>query len=175
MDVREEERPCIHVSLLPGTDAALYRWVQIGAEEEGVPCRRVGASGEDPVAAAYTAAESSRFSIGVSISTDMAVLHERHMPTEKPVMALGFEGQPDAICRLVGTNAARLVIRKPFRFVGDEEAQVRRLEEARPAGQRTASMLATPAAPAAPLPVDAALVAHIAARVLLKLQERGIQ
>ena len=39
MDAREQDRPAIHVALLPGTDLALYRWVQIGAEEEGVACR----------------------------------------------------------------------------------------------------------------------------------------
>lgn len=183
MDTREEERPCLHVSLLPGADVSLYRSVQIGAEEEGVPCRQTDAADGDVVAVAYAAAQSSRFGIGVALSEAMAVLHERHMPSGSPVMAVAFEARPGPVCRLIGANAARLVIRKPFRFIGDEEAEARRLQEVHSAGRPAAG--SAPAQPhahpvpvgaaAVDLPVDAALIARIAARVLLKLQERGIQ
>ena len=74
------ERPCIHVSLLADTDPSLYRWVEIGAEEEGVPTRQVSCETGDLVSLAYQAAQSSRLNIGVGISAQAVALHERHMP-----------------------------------------------------------------------------------------------
>ena len=176
--IEERERPCIHVSLLPGTDEALYRWVQIGAEEEGVPCRLVTGAAADLIALAYEAATSSRFSIGVGVSPDMVALHEMHMPPEKPVLSWKFSGQPDDFCRMMGTNAARMVVRKPFRFADEVGPEVRKRpshpswnEEYQPINRE-----ATAAPPA--IFDDPAQIAAIVALVIKKLQEleqRGMQ
>lgn len=167
MDMHENERPCIHVTLLPGTDDALYRWVQIGAEEEGVPCRLVAATDDDLVVLAYAAAQSSRFSIGVGVSDEMVVLHERHMPPAVPVMSLKFSGQGDYFCRLMGTNAARMVVRKPFRFAEDEAGQGQNPVKPHPSWSQPAEERPLPTAPN-----DPALIAKIVSLVMQKLQER---
>lgn len=183
MSVREQERPCIHVTLLPGTDASLYRWVHIGAEEEGVPCRQVEGQADNLTALAYEAARSSRFHIGVALSAETAVLHEMHMPPEQPVLSEPLAQRPHFICRLMGANAARMVVRKPFRFADEED-------ELPPQKQPTAALAmqtetevemktaVSPPTPAANKPVstnDLAQLTTIVALVVQKLEERGIR
>lgn len=127
-----QERPCIHVCLIGGAGEEMYRWVEVGAEEEGVPTRKVQAVATDLIAAAYGAAQSSRFDVGVSIAPQRIVLHETHMPPHQPV--LSFELGPDArqICRLMGSNAARLVIRLPLRFEVEANLPPQDFERAKP-------------------------------------------
>ena len=168
-----QERPCIHVSLGAGTEAALYRWVQIGAEEEGVPCQLVEEEGADLVALAYAAAQSSRFNIGVAVGEAQVVLHEMHMPPAQPVLVFNFSDQPDYFCRLMGSNAARMIVRKPFRFE-DEPAPFDNGDEEKLVVIEAAS-LAAPEPPTADLAPDPVEIAHLVALVVRKLQERGIR
>ena len=173
-----QERPCIHVALLPGTDESLYRWVEIGAEEEGVPCQLVEEHAGDLVALAYAASQSSRFNIGVGVSNSEVVLHEIHMPPEQPVIAFRFSGPVAYFCRLIGANAARMIVRKPFRFddepspfTDESDKQV-----AVPADEPPAAGIPAVAEEAVPnLAADPAQVAKIVAVVVRKLHERGIQ
>jgi hypothetical protein len=166
MDMHENERPSIHVALLKGSDAALYHWVQIGAEEEGVPCRLIDAAERDMAALAYAAALSSRFGIGVGVSHQAVVLHERRMPPAMPVLSLTYSGQADYFCRLIGTNAARMIIRKPLRFAEDEADQRRNPVKAHPSWTESVEERPLPT-----LPDDPALIAKIVLLVLQKLRE----
>ena len=168
-----QERPCIHVSLWPGTDAALYRWVQIGAEEEGVPCQLAEEEATDLVALAYAAAQSSRFNIGVGVSSSQVVLHEMHMPPDQPVLVFDFADQPDYFCRLMGSNAARMIVRKPFRFA-DEPAPFENGNEAQAVVTQAVTLTAAEPRPADLTP-DPAQIARLVALVVRKLQERGIR
>jgi hypothetical protein len=118
-----QDRPCIHVCCIGSADEDLYRWVEIGAEEEGVPTRRMAAEADEPVAAAYAMAQSSRFEIGVSVAPGKVVLHERHMPPAQPVLSFAIGTDPRPMCRLMGSNAARMVVRLPFRFDIPDETQ----------------------------------------------------
>ena len=171
----EQQRPCIHVSLFPGTDDSLYRWVQIGSEEEGVPCRQASEEADDLVALAFAAAQSSRFNIGVGVSDTAVVMHETHMPPQEPVLAFEFSDQADYFCRLMGSNAARMIIRKPFRFA-DEPAPLDNGEDAPDEVAEEAAPSAPQAAAEAPeLAVDAAQIAEIVAMIVQKLQERGVR
>lgn len=169
-----QERPCIHVSLLPGTDPSLYRWVQIGAEEEGVPCQLANEEAPNLVALAYAAAQSSRFNIGVGVAGNEVVLHEIHMPPEQPVLAFKFSGQADYFCRLMGSNAARMIVRKPFRF-DDEPAPFENgnnelvvVEQAIPTADKPEEI-------SPDLITDPAQIAKIVAVIIRKLEERGIR
>ena len=173
-----QERPCIHVTFLPGADEKLYRWVQIGAEEEGVPCKLVSDQAEDLVALAYAASKSSRFNIGLGVSDSAVVLHEMHMPPEKPVLSFQFSGKADLFCRLMGANAARMIIRKPLRF-DDEPAPFENETTVQDADipaytPPSPSISATEKTDSLPLTVDPAYVAKIVAVVIQKLQERGL-
>lgn len=189
------DRPAIHVSVAGGLAENLFDWVAIGAEEEGVPCRRVVLSQVEPVAGAYEAAMSSRFGVGVGIAPGMIVVHELHMPVEKPVLTFKaseklHEGRGvipvhDAsapgdlqdnfkhYCRLAGSNAARLIIRLPLRFEIEPEPPI--------ASPKRAPQPRTPAAvpeqsPLASEPFsefDPALVKAIARVIVRLMKERG--
>ncbi|HET7478758.1 MAG TPA: glycerol dehydratase reactivase beta/small subunit family protein [Rubrobacteraceae bacterium] len=114
------DRPAILVSLAREVDERLYRWVAVGAEEEGIPCRLEPAeeAGEDDVAAlAYTAARNSRLGVGIGVTADQVAVHERHMPAAQPVVAPGMEDDSARdTCRSAGSNAARLVIGVPLQL-----------------------------------------------------------
>ncbi|MEW5958997.1 MAG: glycerol dehydratase reactivase beta/small subunit family protein [Chloroflexota bacterium] len=112
----------MHVTLPRGVDDKFYRWVEIGAEEEGVPCGQVQVAETEPVAAAYAAAQSSPFEVGVAVTPQHVVLHKAHMPPTQPVLAFVVNDNAPLVCRLVGGNAARLVIRQPLRFEEEQPA-----------------------------------------------------
>lgn len=167
MAVVDRDRPCIHVCLIGGADEELYRWVETGAEEEGVPTRQTAVQTSESAAAAFEAAQSSRFDVGVSVAPGRVTLHERHMPAERPVLSLEVTDDPRPLCRLMGGNAARMVVRLPLRFAGDDETQEPVLRPQR-----------RPANPSRPEgfdsgdgDIDAATIARIVVRIL---KERGI-
>jgi hypothetical protein len=124
------DRPAIHVTLAGEVDESLYKWISVGAEEEGIPCRLVLADEideeiddeideTDAATLAHAAARSSRLDVGVGVASGQIALQERHMPVERPVVATEVE-EDHAVhaCRTAGSNAARLVIGMPLRLGG---------------------------------------------------------
>jgi hypothetical protein len=158
------ECPSIHVSILPGADAALYRWVEVGAEEEGVPTNLMPCDASDLVSLAYQAALSSRLSIGVAISNQAVVLHERHMPPEQPVLTFNFTDKAPYVCRMIGSNAARMVVHRPLHIDIQFPPPSVKLQPVPPV--KNISTFETE--------VDPALIIKIIAITLRKLQERGM-
>lgn len=172
MAASAQDRPCIHVCFVEGADESLYRWVEIGAEEEGVPTRKLAAEAVEPVSAAYEAAQSSRFEIGVSVAPGKVVLHERHMPAAQPVLSFDTGTDPQLLCRLMGSNAARMVVRLPLRFSVQEDAS-----DTAERSPRRRIRHNVPAMPAAVQPVigdDAIDVKMLAAIIARILKERGV-
>jgi hypothetical protein len=122
------DRPAIHVTLAREVDESLYKWISVGAEEEGIPCRLMPADDiddeiddeTDVAALAHAAARSSRLDVGVGVASGQVAVHERHMPVERPVVATEVEEEDHAVhaCRTAGSNAARLVIGMPLRLDG---------------------------------------------------------
>lgn len=115
------DRPAIHVSLAPGADESFYKWIAVGAEEEGIPCRLDPADETDDetdvASLAHAAAQNSRLDVGVGIASGQVAVHERHMPVERPVIISEVEeDHARQVCRSAGANAARLVIGTPLRL-----------------------------------------------------------
>jgi hypothetical protein len=115
------DRPAIHVSLASEADESLYKWIAVGAEEEGIPCRLESAdeTGDetDVATLAHAAAQNSRLDVGIGLSSGQVVVHERHMPAERPVIVGEVEeDHASQVCRSAGANAARLVIGTPLRL-----------------------------------------------------------
>jgi hypothetical protein len=110
------DRPAIHVSLASDVTEDCYHWVEIGAEEEGVPCRQAPAAETDVVRLAYAAAQSSRLGVGVGVTYDQVAVHEFHMPAARAVLVYEAKDKVRHVCRLAGSNAARLVVCMPLRF-----------------------------------------------------------
>jgi len=162
------ESPAIHVAVLPDVESAAFRWVRVGAEEEGVPCREAPVQ-DDPVAAAYAAAQESRLGVGVAAGRGRVVLHEAHMPAERPVWELPLAGDLRQACRLVGSNAGRMVKRMPLRF--EQENTPVALPEMTPSWTEVQpSVTAGPGGEQA----DAADLAALVASIVRSLQGRGI-
>jgi hypothetical protein len=164
------ECPCIHVSLLPGADTALFHWVEIGAEEEGVPTRLMQGDASNLAALAYQAAQSSRLSIGVGVSAQAVALHEQHMPAGQPVLVFNYSQAEHAkasqLCRLMGANAARMVVHRPLHVD---------LDVPLPAVDHQPPLVVPPPAsekalPSAELQIDPVQLAKIIALVVQKLQ-----
>jgi len=116
------ESPAVHVVLAPGIDPRLFRWVEVGAEEEGVPCRLAQASARDLAAMAYEAAQGSRLGVGIGVGADKVLLHEVHMPAGQPVWEWPSNGAPAEVCRMAGSNAGRFVKRMPLRLEAEGPA-----------------------------------------------------
>lgn len=173
--------PAIHVAFASLADENLFRWVQVGAEEEGVPCRRVAISDPgDAAALAYAAAESSRLRIGVAVDRSEVVLHELHMPPELPVLRFRINGQHARRCRLMGGNAARLVVRLPFRFPDDElelpvpDWILQAMAAANGNGHGPATQIARDEAAATEDELSPGEIAEIVGLVTRRLLERGL-
>ena len=167
-----QDRPCIHVCLLGGVEHDLYRWVEVGAEEEGVPTRKVAVEANESLSAAYEAAQGSRFEIGVSVAPGRVTLHERHMPTAQPVLSFDTGTDPRPVCRLMGSNAARMVVHLPFRFGGEDEVPASMAKpHRRPAVQGPTQSATAPEPFTGLSDSDVKTVALVIARIL---RERGV-
>jgi hypothetical protein len=115
------DRPAIHVSVASEADESLYKWIAVGAEEEGIPCRLEPADETaeetDVATLAHAAAQNSRLDVGIGIASGQVAVHERHMPAERPVIVNEVEeDHARQVCRSAGANAARLVIGTPLRL-----------------------------------------------------------
>lgn len=178
------ERPAIHVSIAPTGDPGGYKRVEIGAEEEGLPCRMISLEGADVVSLAYATAQSSRFGVGVAISATRVVIHETHMPQELPVLDYALTpANLEAVCRMAGCNAARLVIRMPFKFEDEEQAKLERLrkierqmakqlKKATPRAELPSPEQIFPGAASA-LPEETVLISAMAKAIARFIKERG--
>ena len=168
----EQDRPCIHVCLLDGVEDDLYRWVEIGAEEEGVPTRKVAVEANESLPAAYEAAQGSRFEIGVSVAPGRVTLHERHMPITQPVLSFDTGADPRPVCRLMGSNAARMVVHLPLRFGGEDEVPASMAKPHRRSAVQGPAQSAPATEPFIGLSdSDVKTVAQVIARIL---RERGV-
>jgi hypothetical protein len=159
--------PAVHVALLDPGAEALVRFASFGAEEEGVPIRVHPGEEVEPVAAAYEMARSSTFGIGLAIGRGRIVLHESHMPPERPVLTGDLAERPEAVARRFGSNAARLVVRLPFRFVDEPE------HAAAPPPARSAPKPAAAPAPTASPEVDETTIARLVAEIVRRFDTRG--
>lgn len=178
------ERPAIHVCIAPTGDPGAYRRVEIGAEEEGVPCRMISLEEAEVLPLAYAAAQSSRFGVGVAISATRVVIHETHMPQKLPVLDYTLtSANLETVCRMAGCNAARLVIRMPFKFEDEEQAKLERLRQVE--RQMASRLKKTPPRPELPhpaqfspaavsaLPEETVLIRAVAKAIAQFIKEKG--
>ena len=164
----QKERPAIHVSIAEDVTNGCFQWIEIGAEEEGVPCELIPCGAGDAVALAYEAARSSRLGVGVGVTRGKLAIHETHMPAELPVITFDANGNLAGICRLVGANAGRLVKRMPLRFAEDEAPPS---EPEPPKAPPPRVERAEPVQPNIPVQPDIKVLARAIARIL---EQRGI-
>ena len=93
--------------------------VLLGIEEEGIPVEVERFDEFDPLVLAHQAAITSRLGIGLGIALDYAVITTEKLPEAKPYLATWLNADA-GIDRAIGTNAARMVKRSPYRPLSGE-------------------------------------------------------
>lgn len=109
-------QPAILISLSGKHHQEALSEVMFGIEEEGIPYRLEEIKKEDVLNAAYDAARRSDLSVGLSCDQESIVVHFRNLPMEYPLFSLSrYHLKDKQILRSLGSNAARLVKRTPFK------------------------------------------------------------
>jgi hypothetical protein len=108
----ERVRPAVVVRYLPGgAHRASLREVTAGLEEEGVPWRLEECGRGTAVELAFGAARASTLGVGLGVDAEGAVsVHHAKLPAARPVATGAAER-----ARVLGHNAARLVVGIPFK------------------------------------------------------------
>lgn len=88
--------------------------VLLGIEEEGIPFTLSEANDTDSVSMAYKAAELSHLGVGIGISNEI-VLHFVKLKEGNPLFSIPITATEEDL-RTIGSNAARLVKRMPFKY-----------------------------------------------------------
>ncbi|HEY0208166.1 glycerol dehydratase reactivase beta/small subunit family protein [Acerihabitans sp.] len=117
MSLPELSHPAIIVVLCGGVPPG-WRQLLLGMEEEGIPFALHDA-GDDagPLASlAHQASNASPLAVGVAVNAQDMVVHDPHLPVERPLFVLKDHARlPAQEIRRLGCNAARLVKGLPFK------------------------------------------------------------
>ncbi len=114
----QRERPAVRVYTDGSARAAeVLCEVLQGIEEEGIPYHTEHRE-NDASANAVAAAEESRLGTGIGVSEREVVVHYDKLPPGNPLFRVGTY-EENVNFRNLGSNAARLVKRIPFKQVGD--------------------------------------------------------
>ncbi|GLW10733.1 hypothetical protein Misp01_58610 [Microtetraspora sp. NBRC 13810] len=99
-------------------DPRVLREILAGLEEEGVPCRTEEAADGGARELAFAAAQVSSLGVGVGVDAmGNTCVHHAKLPRDAPAAA-----GPAGSARVMGHNAARLVVRIPFKRQEDSHA-----------------------------------------------------
>lgn len=90
-----------------------------GIEEEGIPFEIKNIEEESAIVLGYEAAKNSRLDVGIGIGSDRSVvLHYVKLKEDSPLFEVNIKSS-DICLRALGSNAARLVKRMPFKRLED--------------------------------------------------------
>ena len=109
-------KPTIRVLVSEEVQKREYRDMLLGIEEEGVPFEIEESNLLEDIELSYIAATQSRLGVGIGISSKYISLHYEKLPQDKPLFRINKESSEEAL-RAIGSNAARLVKRMPFKGI----------------------------------------------------------
>jgi len=121
-----ETKPVVRIlTAVPAPEKAI-RYILWGLEEEGIPAEIEEIQEKPPQILAKRAADGSQLNVGIGINgTDqVAVLHHRDLPVEKPLFSLAADEFNMTQLRILGANAARLVKGDPLLFQNERVSPV---------------------------------------------------
>lgn len=87
-----------------------------GIEEEGIPFEVFPVDIENAIDSGYKASVESSLGVGIGIDKDMIVLHYNKLNQDSPLFKISRRSDSTKI-RYLGANAARLVIKMPFKEI----------------------------------------------------------
>lgn len=93
-----------------------FKELLLGIEEEGIPYEIHGCDDNNAVVLGYKASLDSNLGVGVGVSKENMVLHYNKLDEDTPIYIISTKSTLDKI-RSLGANAARLVIRMPFKEI----------------------------------------------------------
>ena len=91
-----------------------------GIEEEGIPFSIVEMEETNPVELAFRGAELSHLGVGIGITEKEVVLHFIKLKEDQPIFRIPSYSDESTL-RAIGSNAARLVKRMPFKNLDNTE------------------------------------------------------
>lgn len=87
-----------------------------GIEEEGIPYELIPENLTDVISLSYAACCSSKLGVGLGVSKDDIALHYEKLDKSSPLYKINIKSRSN-IVRALGSNAARLVKRMPFKDI----------------------------------------------------------
>lgn len=90
--------------------------VLLGIEEEGIPYEISHVNFENALDSAYNASIESSLGVGIGVDEKMIVLHYNKLKKGLPLFVIKRNSNSTKI-RSLGANAARLVIKMPFKEI----------------------------------------------------------
>lgn len=116
----EMERPTIKVFTKVGHGRnETLRQLIFGIEEEGIPCEVSEENFPDAASLAWEASQQSRLNVGLGLDRDTLVLQFSKLKANEPLFQVSARS-PEWDVRAMGSNAARLVKKLPFKPVGED-------------------------------------------------------
>lgn len=94
--------------------------VLYGIEEEGLPYSVEQSDETNPVELAFRGAELSHLGVGIGITDNEVVLHFIKLKEDQPLFKIPTYSEESTL-RAIGSNAARLVKRMPFKNLDNTE------------------------------------------------------
>lgn len=117
MDSMINSKPVIKVffdqNKLKETDIQEVLW---GIEEEGIPYEIFPVNIENAVDSGYKASVESSLGVGIGIDEKTIVLHYKKLKKDSPLFIIKRNSDSTKI-RSLGANAARLVVKMPFKEI----------------------------------------------------------
>ncbi|SCI25313.1 Uncharacterised protein [uncultured Clostridium sp.] len=87
-----------------------------GIEEEGIPYEVSSVNIESAISSGYEASLESSLGVGIGIDEKIIVLHYNKLEKDSPLFTIKRNSSSTKI-RSLGANAARLVIKMPFKEI----------------------------------------------------------
>jgi len=118
----DDDRPVVWILVTKPASEEAIECILWGLEEEGIPAKVREVQYGSAETIAKQAADSSHLNVGIGVDGNgqVAVLHHRDLPEEKPLFSLGANEFQSAQLRRLGANAARLVKGNPLLFQDDD-------------------------------------------------------
>lgn len=107
-------KPSINVYFYNKLDESVFKALLNGIEEEGIPYEVKPQEQNDVLSLSYDACINSNLGVGLGVSNSEIALQYEKLDKTSPLFKIEIESKKDII-RSLGSNAARLVKRMPFK------------------------------------------------------------
>ncbi|MBM9512624.1 glycerol dehydratase reactivase beta/small subunit family protein [Desulfogranum marinum] len=111
-----ETMPVVWIYVAPPSADQSLQFIQLGLEEEGIPCAVKHVEGNSAHELAAEAAKASSLGVGVGLVeiSKEAALHHRDLPNEKKLIEIKEDIYNSGSLRRLGANSARFVKGTPL-------------------------------------------------------------